>query len=111
MDVGNIKHLTIKAKLVAYNHQYTGHITYVFENLEEQFPFKYKYVMCTRYPNWDHRGLKLFEEGFLTFEPVIEGIDTYFDGFNHVPYKYSAIRFISFIELPNKDKIDNAYVL
>lgn len=61
--------------------------------------------MVTRWPNWQHRDLKLGEKGFLEYKEVQAGIDTWWDGEKFIPYNYSNIIFIKFIE---EQKIDNS---
>lgn len=111
MGVEDSKFVTLIVKVEAILHESTGYTTYIFKNLDESASFLYKYVMCTRYPNWEHRGLKIDEEGFLTYQPVNEGIDKWFDGYNLVPYKFSANRFINFINKPNEKLTDNKYIM
>ena len=111
MGVEVSKFVTLLVKVEAILHEPTGYTTYIFKNLDESASFLYKYVMCTRYPNWEHRGLKIDEEGFLTYQPVNEGIDKWFDGYNLVPYKFSANRFINFINKPNEKLTDNKYIM
>ena len=111
MGVEISRFITLLVKVEAILHDPTGYTTYIFKNIEEKTPYLYKYIMCTRYPNWEHRGLKLKEEGFLTYEPVLEGIDKWFNGVEMVPYKYSANRFISFVSKPEENKIDNNFIM
>jgi hypothetical protein len=101
--------MTVLAQLLATYTDNGGYITYVFENLEEDVAKESKYIMCVRYPNWNHRPLKLGEVGFLFFIEVIAGKDTWFDGSKNIPYKYDAIRFEKFIEKPKK--LDVEYVM
>lgn len=111
MDVEDSKFITLLTRVEAILHDSSGYTTYIFKNIDDKASFLYKYVMCTRYPNWEHRGLKIGEEGFLTYQPVNEGIDKWFDGYNLVPYKFSANRFINFISKPNEKIIDNKYIM
>jgi hypothetical protein len=92
--------LTILAKLRAYERDYADYITYVFECLDKSVHDITPYVMCTRYPNWNHRDIQIDEIGYLNIEEVKGGVDTYYDGTKQVLYRYDAIRFIKFIELP-----------
>lgn len=91
--------LTIKSKLVAYNQDGLGYITYVFENLEFTNEFEDKYVMCVRFPNWEHKSVELNKVGFLNMRYVEEGVDKWFDGINFNTYKYTNIIFMKFIEI------------
>ena len=98
---------TVLAKLVAQECD-CGYTTYVFRKLEETDEEK-KYIMCIRYPNWNHRELKLGDIGFLYYTEVEAGIDTWYDGTKMVPYKYNAIQFLKFIDLPETS--DKEYVM
>lgn len=85
---------------------YYGYITYVFKFLDE-FDIethKSKLLVCTRYPNWNCRTLKLGDVGYVNIEVVRAGIDTYFDGEKQVPFKHNASRFIKFIDKTDKNK-------
>lgn len=92
---------TIYAKLLAIENDYYGYITYVFQNLNPS-DLDYQYIMCVRFPNWQHRSININDEGYLTIRYVQEGVDTWFDGKNNVYYKYTNVIFIKFIELPEK---------
>lgn len=111
MGAETSKFITLLVRVEAILHDPTGYTTYIFKNIESNTPYLYKYIMCTRYPNWEHRGLKINEEGFLTYEPVLEGIDKWFNGVELVPYKFSANRFINFISKPTIKNIDNNYIM
>ncbi len=94
--------MTVLAKLLASESDSMGYITYVFECLDDNIIRQTKYIMCTRFPNWDHRKIEIGEVGFLNFFEVRAGIDKWFDGTKFVPYRYSNIQFIKFIERPTK---------
>ena len=97
--------ITIRAKLVDYNIDIDGYITYVFCNLEPNSGAE-KYIMCVRYPNWDNMPFKPFDTGFLTYAEIIAGEDTWQDtNAQQVPYKYTNIQFLKFIlDLPDNCK-------
>ena len=100
--------ITIHAKLVDYNIDLDGYITYVFFNLEYT-DWTNKYIMCIRYPNWDQAPFKLGDKGYLTYIEVIAGLDTWYDrNLNQqVPYNYTNIQFIKFIhETTDKQQKD-----
>ncbi len=90
--------LTIKSKLVAYNQDGLGYITYVFENINYKDEFD-RYIMCVRFPNWEHKSVELNKVGFLNIRYVEEGVDKWFDGINFNTYKYTNIIFMKFIEM------------
>lgn len=92
--------MTILAQLVASDADSLGYITYVFKCLEDDVASLSRYIMCVRYPNWNHRHVKLGEVGFLTVEEVRAGTDTWYDGMKMIPYKYNAIQFLKFIDKP-----------
>lgn len=96
---------TILAKLLETSNDLFGYITYVFEILEEeeiQFSNS-KYLMCIRYPNWDHRPLEKGEVGYLKYNEVRAGLDTWYDGKDFIPYKYNDIQFLKFIKKTNNE--------
>lgn len=94
--------MTALVQLVASNSDSLGYINYVFKCLEDKMDLGSKYIMATRYPNWDHRSISLGEIGFLTFTEVKAGIDTWYNGEKMIPYKYNAIQFLKFIEKPKE---------
>lgn len=98
--------MTIYCKLVALEEETLGYITYVFECLEPDATFGHRYVMTTRWPNWQHKYLELGEIGYLTYKEVVAGVDTWYDGDTFIPYNYSNIIFIKFIE--KEEKIDDS---
>ena len=70
--------MTIPAQLVAIDTDSFGYITYVFKNLDE-LAKETQYVMCVRYPNWNHRKINLGEKGFLSVLEVKAGEDKWFN--------------------------------
>ena len=102
--------MTILARLVAKEADALGYITYVFECLDEEIFKDTKYVMCTRYPNWNHRTIDIDEVGYLNFFEIRAGIDKWFDGEKMIPYNYSGIQFDKFVSRP-KEKDKNKYVM
>lgn len=96
-----IQEVTYHVKLVAEHSDGMGYINYVFENLEFQ-DYDYKYMMCVRFPNWNQSHIEIGEEGFVTVRYVREGVDTWFDGEQFVPYKYTNVLFLRFVHLKEK---------
>ena len=94
--------MTTLAKLVAKQIDIGEYVTYAFEVVEEEERKRLstKYIMCTRYPNWNHGTIDEGEVGYLDFEEVRAGIDKWFDGKDFIPYRYDDIQFIRFIEKP-----------
>lgn len=96
-------------KLVAISEDMFGYITYVFECLEEYMIKQTKYIMTTRWPNWEHRLIEINEIGYLNFKEIRAGIDTWWDGTQMVPFKYDTVQFIKFVEKP--EQVDHKYVM
>lgn len=65
--------------------------------------------MCIRYPNWDHKKLKLGDTGFVHCEEIRAGIDKWFNGKEMVPYNYNSVQFIKFVY--KQDDEDNKYIM
>ena len=102
--------LTIKAKLLAKEHDLGGYTIYVFENLDSDPPFGHKYVMVTRLPNWNHKNINLGDVGYLLYESVKAGDSWYCQETKEmIPYKYTNIYFIKFV-LENKDNYKDIIV-
>ena len=96
---------TIKAKLLAKEHDFGGYTIYVFLNLENSPPFGHKYVMVTRLPNWNHRNIDLNEVGYLSYKEVNAGDLWYCQETNQmIPYNYTNIYFVRFVS----EKLDNS---
>lgn len=101
--------MTIYAQLIASSKDQQGYITYVFQCLEDNINYESKYIMCTRYPNWNHKSVDLGEIGFLTIQEVRAGIDSWYNGKEMIPYKYDAVQFLKFVTKP-KD-ITKEYIM
>lgn len=103
--------MTVLAQLVTKEENIQNYSTYVFELLEKEEidRLNTKYIMCTRFPNWDHRILEVNEKGYLNFREVIAGQDKWFDGLKMIPYYYSGIHFIKFVE--KKENVDKTYIM
>lgn len=97
---------TVLAKLVAKENDTCGYITYVFVILDrsERKRLNSKYIMCVRYPNWEHRDIKVGEIGYLNYKVIIAGVDQWFDGKDLRYYKYSTIQFVKFISKSTSKK-------
>ena len=102
--------MTILARLVAKEVDTLGYVTYVFECLDEEILKDTKYVMCTRYPNWNHRMIDIDEVGYLNFFEIRAGVDKWFDGEKMIPYNYSGIKFDKFVS-KHKYKDKNKYIM
>lgn len=100
--------MTILAQLVASKTDSREYTTYVFKCLDNITTQYTEYIMCTRYPNWDHRDIRIGEVGYLNFEERLAGIDKWFDGERFINYQYDGIQFVKFIEyqkVPDNDEI------
>lgn len=93
------KTTTLLAELVASHRDPYGYITYIFQNLDFKDDDD-RYVMCTRYPNWQVRDLKLGDKGFLTVLEIVAGEDKWFNGTKMIPYTCSTVQFLKFVDLP-----------
>lgn len=101
--------MTVLACLVAKEMDTLGYITYVFECLDKEVVLCSRYIMCTRYPNWDHRVINIGEIGYLNFIEIRAGIDKWFDGKNMIPYNYNGVQFIKFVQKPKEQ--DHEYIM
>lgn len=101
--------ITIHAKLVAEYTDGMGYTSYVFEDLEFT-DNDFRYIMCVRFPNWDQGPINLDDKGYLSVRYVEEGVDKWFDGTKMVPYKYTNVIFLKFIEEKPKVNIDEIII-
>lgn len=103
--------MVIKAKLVAQDEVLNGYSTYVFECLDDEIKKESPYCMCVRFPHWDHKRLKIGEEGYLHFEEREAGKDKWYDIKTNEWYSfnYDMVQFIRFIDIPKKK--DNEYIM
>lgn len=97
-----MQEITISAKLKAKQIDSFGYITYVFESLEF-VDFKYKYIMCVQFPNWNQNCINEEEIGYLTYKHVQAGIDEWFDGNEFVKYNYTNVIFLKFIRKQSEE--------
>lgn len=95
----------VKATLINFREDFGGYIIYVFEMEGGTLPYD-KYVMCTRFPNWESPIIRIGDSGYLKYREVTAGDDKWYDSNtgNMIPYKYSDMHFIDFI--PDKKKDD-----
>lgn len=94
---------TSLVKLLAQESDHFGYITYIFERLEAESLLD-KYIMCVRYPNWQHKELTVGDIGYVETAEIFAGTDKWFDGNKMIPYHYTTIQFIKFIEKPKEIK-------
>ncbi len=86
--------ITVRCKLEAKDTDPMGYTTYVFACKDGS------YVMCTRYPNWDHKDIAIGEDGFLEFQEIEAG-KTYFCSRTKEEriYNYDKVQFIKFVPI------------
>ena len=103
MAVDNIK--TIKSQLLTYENDLGGYITYVFKNLDSINNYD-RYVMCTRFPNWETPNVNIGEIGFLKYKEIEGGKDKYYDNHENLfkSYKFNGIHFIDFVAIKQNNK-------
>ena len=94
---------TIHCKVLA-KEQDMGYYTLVFKNLDSA-PFGHKYLMVTVFPNWESYIPEVKEIGYLNYDEVEGGIDTYYDRTTDsiMKYNYSNSIFKKFVR-----KVDNS---
>ncbi len=97
--------VTIYGKLLAKTHDIGGYTTYVFQNLDSA-PFGHKYVMLTRWPNWQCSNIDVGEIGYVTYKEVIAGKDTWWNGSDFIPYNFTNLVFIKFVRKKDTSKKD-----
>ena len=92
--------MTIYAELVEQREDIGGYITYVFKVLDDDNiqQIGTSYLMCVRYPNWEHCEVSKGDKGFLNIKEVQAGKDTWFDGGDYHFYRYDDIIFLKFIK-------------
>lgn len=112
MDVQNTKSLKIitRAKLVDFVNDINDYTNYVFLLLDKDDMRRLdtKYLICIQYPNWNHKIIRIGEEGFLQCEEILSGITEWWDGNKFIHHNYDHFHFIKFIPLKeevNKDEI------
>lgn len=96
--------VTYHTELIAIDSDCSGYTTLVFKNLEYD-NLDFKYLMCVRYPNWNHGPVDIGDIGYLHVKYVEEGVDKWFDGVKLIPYKYTNCIFIKFVKETVKTEI------
>ena len=100
----------VKSKLIALEHDILDYHTLVFKVLENNLPFGHSYLMVTVFPNWQTPIPSLEEVGYLMYDQVIGGLDTYYDRSTDsiVKYNFSNLifkKFVKEVDSYNKDII------
>lgn len=91
-----MRDFSFRGKLEASRTDVMGYTVYVFRDMNEK-KYDRKYIMCTRFPNWDGPGIRRGDTGYVKVRYVEEGKDVWYDGTNYVPYKNTDCHFIDFI--------------
>ena len=98
--------MTIHCQLLAKEADLMGYQTLVFKNLDSA-PFGHIYCMVTVWPNWESYIPEKGDTGFLTYDSVIAGVDTYYDRDSDsiVKYNFTNLVFNKFVrEIDNSKK-------
>jgi len=98
--------LTIHCKLLAKEVDLMDYQTLVFKNLDKA-PFGCEYCMVTVWPNWESYIPKIGDIGYLTYDSVTGGVDTYYDRTldTIVKYNFTNLVFNKFVrEIDNSKK-------
>lgn len=100
--------LTIHGQLLAKEADSMGYYSLVFKNLDNA-PFGHNYVLTTVFPNWESRIPEIGEIGYLNYDEVTGGVDTYYDRNldSIVKYNYSNFIFKKFIIEKKEDNYKN----
>lgn len=89
---------TLYCEVIEKEEDLMGYQVLVFKNLNKA-SFGHEYCMVTVFPNWESRVPEIGEIGYLTYEEVFAGIDTYYDKTidNIVKYNFNNLIFKRFI--------------
>lgn len=90
----------VKSKLLAEEHDLLDYHTLVFKILEQNCPFGHSYVMVTVFPNWQSRLPNIGEIGYLMYDEVVGGVDTFYnrDTDTIMKYNFSNLIFKRFVK-------------
>ena len=101
----------VKSKLIALENDILDYHTLVFKVLENNPPFGHSYVMVTVFPNWQSSMPSMEEVGYLMYDEVIAGIDTYYNRNTDsiVKYNFSNLIFKKFVK--EKDNYNKDIIL
>ena len=98
--------LTIHCKLLVKEVDLMDYQTLVFKNLDKA-PFGCEYCMVTVWPNWESYIPEVGDIGYLTYDSVTGGVDTYYDRTldTIVKYNFTNLVFNKFVkEIDNSKK-------
>lgn len=96
---------TIRCELLAKETDVLDYTTLVFKNLDKA-PFGYQYCMLICFPRWESRIPDIGEIGFVTYDDVCGGVDSYYDRDTDsiVKYNYDNLIFKKFVEEKDNSK-------
>ena len=99
--------LTIHCKLLVKEADIMNYQTLVFKNLDKA-PFGCEYCMVTVWPNWESYIPEVGDIGFLTYDSVVGGVDTYYDRSldSIVKYNFTNLVFNKFVKEQDNSKKD-----
>lgn len=99
--------LTIHCVLLAKEADLMGYQTLVFKNLDKA-PFGQNYCMTTVWPNWESYIPEVGDVGFLTYDSVTAGVDTYFNRDTNAieKYNFTNLVFNKFVKEVDNSKKD-----
>lgn len=100
--------ITIRCTLVAKEKDLFNYFTLVFKNLDANCPFGHKYCMTTVFPNWQSIIPEIGDKGYLEYDEVEGGIDTYYnrDTDSIMKYNFSNLIFKKFVKEQDNSKKD-----
>ena len=99
--------LTIHCELLVKEADIMNYQTLVFRNLDKA-PFGCEYCMVTVWPNWESYIPEVGDIGYLTYDSVIAGVDTYYDRSidSIVKYNFTNLVFNKFVKEQDNSKKD-----
>lgn len=99
--------ITIHAQLLAKEVDFMDYQVLVFKNLDKS-QFGQNYQLLTVFPNWESRVPDVGERGYVNYDEVTGGIDTYYDRNldSIVKYNYSNLIFKKFVKEQDNSKKD-----
>ena len=100
---------TIHCQVLAKEQDLMNYHVLVFKNLDTPTPFGYTYCMITVFPNWMSRIPDVGERGYVQYDEVSAGQDTYYDRISDsmVKYNYNNLIFKKFIKEGDSYEKDN----
>ena len=99
--------LTIHCELLVKEADIMNYQTLVFKNLDKA-PFGCEYCMVKVWPNWESYIPEIGDIGYLTYDSVIAGVDTYYDRSidSIVKYNFTNLVFNKFVKEQDNSKKD-----